>query len=104
MPAPAVSGRFGESQDHDLRTCSSQSPGGRLPGTDRSLGRSPRWPVVPRGRSGPAGWIPSLRESGEGSDPHRLGEEIGGILLQRGGDAILQEVYGAQSVAAPQQP
>ena len=45
-----------------------------------------------------------LREAGEGSDPQRLGDEIGAILLRRGGDAILQEVYGAHSVAAPQQP
>jgi hydroxymethylbilane synthase len=45
-----------------------------------------------------------LREAGEGSDPQRLGDEIGAILLRRGGDAILQEVYGARSVAAPQQP
>jgi hydroxymethylbilane synthase len=44
-----------------------------------------------------------LRESGEGSDPQKLGEELGESLLRRGGDAILQEVYG-QAVTAPQQP
>jgi hydroxymethylbilane synthase len=44
-----------------------------------------------------------LRESRDGNDPERLGEQVGESLLSRGGDAILQEVYG-QSVAAPQQP
>ncbi|HKS74534.1 MAG TPA: hydroxymethylbilane synthase [Terriglobales bacterium] len=44
-----------------------------------------------------------LRESGEGDDPVRLGEEVGDRLLARGGDAILEEVYG-QGIAAPQQP
>ena len=44
-----------------------------------------------------------LRESRDGSDPERLGDQVGESLLSRGGDAILQEVYG-QSVAAPQQP
>jgi hydroxymethylbilane synthase len=44
-----------------------------------------------------------LRESRDGNDPERLGEQVGESLLARGGDAILQEVYG-QSVAAPQQP
>jgi hypothetical protein len=32
-----------------------------------------------------------------------LGEEVGEMLLARGGDAILEEVYG-QGIAAPQQP
>jgi hydroxymethylbilane synthase len=45
-----------------------------------------------------------LRESGEGNDPQQLGDDVGGTLLRRGGDAILQEVYGGQQVAAPQQP
>ena len=36
-----------------------------------------------------------LRETRDGDDPVRLGEETGDILLQRGGDAILEEVYGA---------
>jgi hypothetical protein len=30
----------------------------------------------------------------QGDDPVRLGEEVGETLLQRGGDAILEEVYG----------
>jgi hydroxymethylbilane synthase len=44
-----------------------------------------------------------LRESRDGDDPERLGNEVGETLLQSGGDAILQEVYG-QSVTVPQQP
>lgn len=44
-----------------------------------------------------------LRESGDGVDPQQLGEKLGDSLLRRGGDAILQEVYG-QAVTAPQQP
>jgi hydroxymethylbilane synthase len=44
-----------------------------------------------------------LRESRDGNDPERLGSEVGETLLQRGGDAILQEVYG-QPVTVPQQP
>ena len=44
-----------------------------------------------------------LRESRDGNDPELLGNEVGESLLSRGGDAILQEVYG-QAVAAPQQP
>ncbi|HVO60865.1 MAG TPA: hydroxymethylbilane synthase [Terriglobales bacterium] len=44
-----------------------------------------------------------LRESREHSDPQKLGEELGDSLLRRGGDAILQEVYG-HAAAAPQQP
>jgi hydroxymethylbilane synthase len=44
-----------------------------------------------------------LRESRDGKDPERLGSETGEILLRRGGDAILQTVYG-RAVAAPQQP
>jgi hydroxymethylbilane synthase len=44
-----------------------------------------------------------LRESRDGEDPERLGSEVGETLLQRGGDAILQEVYG-QPVTVPQQP
>ena len=45
----------------------------------------------------------ALRESGEGDDPVKLGEEVGQALLRRGGDAILQEVYGHR-VITPQQP
>jgi hydroxymethylbilane synthase len=44
-----------------------------------------------------------LRETGIGSDPVRLGEEVGAILLRRGGDVILEEVYG-RGFALPQQP
>jgi hydroxymethylbilane synthase len=44
-----------------------------------------------------------LRESRDGDNPVGLGSEVGETLLQRGGDAILQEVYG-QSVAVAQQP
>ena len=35
-----------------------------------------------------------LRESGEDDDPVKLGESVGGVLLSRGGVAILREVYG----------
>ena len=44
-----------------------------------------------------------LRESGEGDDPVQLGETVGEALLRRGGDAILQEVYG-RTAMTPQQP
>ncbi len=44
-----------------------------------------------------------LRESREGSNPVLLGESVGDTLLQRGGDAILEAVYG-QGIAVPQQP
>jgi hydroxymethylbilane synthase len=44
-----------------------------------------------------------LRETREGADPVRLGEEVGEILLSRGGDVILEEVYG-DGFAVPQQP
>ncbi len=44
-----------------------------------------------------------LRESRDGDDPTKLGEEVGDTLLARGGDAILEEVYG-EGFAAPQQP
>jgi len=45
----------------------------------------------------------ALRESGEGEIPQQLGEMVGEALLRRGGDAILQEVYGKTAVA-PEQP
>ncbi len=45
----------------------------------------------------------ALRESREGSDPVQLGESVGETLLNRGGDAILEQVYG-RGLAAPQQP
>jgi hydroxymethylbilane synthase len=44
-----------------------------------------------------------LRETREGDDPVRLGEEVGEILLRRGGNVILDEVYG-EGFAVPQQP
>ncbi len=44
-----------------------------------------------------------LREAREGDDPVRLGEEVGETLLRRGGDVILEEVYG-EGFALPQQP
>ncbi len=44
-----------------------------------------------------------LRESREGSDPVALGEAVGETLLRRGGDAILEKVYG-NGLAVAQQP
>lgn len=44
-----------------------------------------------------------LRESRDGEDPLHLGESVGDSLLRRGGDAILEAVYG-QGIAVPQQP
>jgi len=44
-----------------------------------------------------------LRETRVGTDPVRLGSEVGDVLLSRGGDAILEEVYG-EGFALPQQP
>src|SRR5882724_1789015 len=44
-----------------------------------------------------------LRESRDGSDPIQLGEIVGDALLQRGGQAILDQVY-SHGVAVPQQP
>ena len=44
-----------------------------------------------------------LRESREGDDPVKLGNDVGETLLARGGDAILEEVYG-RGMAVPQQP
>jgi hydroxymethylbilane synthase len=44
-----------------------------------------------------------LRESRDGDDPEKLGNDVGETLLARGGDAILDEVYG-QGLAVPQQP
>jgi hydroxymethylbilane synthase len=44
-----------------------------------------------------------LRESRDGADPEKLGNEVGETLLRRGGDAILEEVYG-RGLAVPQQP
>ncbi len=44
-----------------------------------------------------------LRETASGTDAEQLGEAVGKRLLARGGDRILQEVYG-ETAAAPQQP
>jgi hydroxymethylbilane synthase len=44
-----------------------------------------------------------LRESRDGDDPEKLGNEVGDTLLRRGGDAILEEVFGT-GIAVPQQP
>lgn len=44
-----------------------------------------------------------LREQQSGSDPIVLGEQVGDILLRRGATRILENVYGAATVA-PQQP
>jgi hydroxymethylbilane synthase len=46
-----------------------------------------------------------LRESRDGSlnDPERLGNEVGESLLRRGGDEILEAVYG-RALAVPPQP
>jgi hydroxymethylbilane synthase len=44
-----------------------------------------------------------LREARDGSDPVELGNCVGEALLRRGGEAILQEVYGRGAVV-PQQP
>ena len=44
-----------------------------------------------------------LRETHEGDDPVRLGREVGHTLLRRGGNVILDEVYG-EGFAVPQQP
>jgi hydroxymethylbilane synthase len=44
-----------------------------------------------------------LRDSRDGSDPEKLGNEAGTALLQRGGDQILEAVYG-RGLAVPPQP
>ena len=44
-----------------------------------------------------------LRETQTGQDPVALGELVGDILLKRGANQILEDVYGA-AVATPQQP
>jgi hydroxymethylbilane synthase len=44
-----------------------------------------------------------LRESKEGTDPQKLGNELGAILLARGGHAILEQVY-RHGAAVPHQP
>lgn len=44
-----------------------------------------------------------VRESGDGSDPHALGESVADALLRRGVANILDAVYGTQ-IVMPQQP
>ncbi len=44
-----------------------------------------------------------LRERQTGADPESLGESVGRLLLAKGADQILREVYAA-SAAVPQQP
>ena len=44
-----------------------------------------------------------LRDSRHGTDPEKLGNEAGASLLARGGDAILEAVYG-RGLAVPPQP
>jgi hydroxymethylbilane synthase len=44
-----------------------------------------------------------LRESRDGNNPVALGEAVGETLLRRGGDVILEAVYG-QGIVVPQQP
>lgn len=44
-----------------------------------------------------------LRDSREGSDPEKLGSDAGAALLERGGDQILEAVYG-RGLAVPPQP
>ena len=44
-----------------------------------------------------------LREARDGSDAVELGNCVGEALLRRGGEAILQAVYGSRATA-PQQP
>jgi len=44
-----------------------------------------------------------LRDSRDGTDPEKLGNEAGAVLLARGGDQILEAVYG-RGLAVPPQP
>jgi hydroxymethylbilane synthase len=44
-----------------------------------------------------------LRDSRDGSDPEKLGNDAGATLLARGGDEILEAVYG-RGLAVPPQP
>jgi hypothetical protein len=42
-----------------------------------------------------------LREVGTGTDPLELGQRLGNLILGRGGDKILKDVY-AQNAPTPQ--
>jgi hydroxymethylbilane synthase len=44
-----------------------------------------------------------LRDSRDGHDPEKLGNDAGASLLERGGDVILEAVYG-RGLAVPPQP
>jgi hydroxymethylbilane synthase len=44
-----------------------------------------------------------LRDSRDGTDPEKVGNEAGAALLSRGGDKILEAVYG-RGLAVPPQP
>jgi hydroxymethylbilane synthase len=44
-----------------------------------------------------------LRDARDGTDPEKLGNEAGASLLARGGDQILEAVYG-RGLAVPPQP
>jgi len=44
-----------------------------------------------------------LRDARDGTDPEKLGDAAGAALLSRGGDAILESVYG-RGLAVPPQP
>jgi porphobilinogen deaminase len=44
-----------------------------------------------------------LRDSRDGEDPEELGKAAGAELLKRGGDEILEAVYG-RGLAVPPQP
>ncbi|HLJ90456.1 MAG TPA: hydroxymethylbilane synthase [Candidatus Angelobacter sp.] len=43
-----------------------------------------------------------LRESGEGSDPEKLGREVADALLRKGADRILSDIYQREVVAPAQ--
>jgi hydroxymethylbilane synthase len=43
-----------------------------------------------------------LRDSRDGVDPERLGNDAAAALLSRGGDQILEAVYGRGLVVPPQ--
>jgi hydroxymethylbilane synthase len=40
-----------------------------------------------------------LREQGTGTDPVELGQRLGKLILGRGGDKILQDVYSQNAIA-----
>jgi hydroxymethylbilane synthase len=44
-----------------------------------------------------------LRDSRDGDDPEKLGNDAGAALLSRGGDQILEAVYD-RGLAVPPQP